>query len=91
MVTGAGFYHAAMVEGICVDENGLRLGLLDHLVDAGKEDVVREGKLGFVERGEFGVCLGDADDLKIGAMLILLEEPADMSVDEASDADAERG
>src|SRR5580658_1150749 len=43
-MAGAGFDYTAMIECIRIDEHRLRLGLLDHLVDAGEEDVVWQGE-----------------------------------------------
>jgi hypothetical protein len=90
-MAGAGFDHAAVVECVCVDEHCLWLGLLDHFIDGGKENVVWQAELRFIKLGQFAVSFGDSDDLYVRAGLDLLEKASDVSVDKAGDANAEWG
>jgi hypothetical protein len=90
-MAGAGLHHGAMIERVCVGEDSLRFGFEKHVLDAREKDVVRESEFRLVECREFAVGLGDADDLNVGAMQILLEEAADVSVNEAGDGDSKWG
>jgi len=90
-VASAGFDDAAMVKGVRVDEDSLWLGFVEHVLEVREEKVWREAEFLGDEFRELFVSFGDADDLDVGAMEILLEEAADVAVDESGNADAELG
>jgi hypothetical protein len=65
--------------------------LLEHVVEAGVIELGIEIELLGVTREERLAGVGDADDLDISAMQVVLEEPFDMAVDESDDRDTEWG
>jgi hypothetical protein len=69
----------------------LWLGFVEHVLEVREEKVWREAEFLGDEFRELFVSFGDADDLDVGAMEILLEEAADVAVDESGNADAELG
>ena len=87
-VIGAGFDDVAVVECVGVDEDGLRLGLVEHVLYVGEEKVWRETVFLRGEFGEFYVGFSDADDLDVGAALVGPEKAADVAVNEPGDGDA---
>jgi len=90
-MAGAGFDYGAMIECICVNENGLRLGFVEHVLDIREEKVWSETEFLGDEFREFFVGFGDADDLDVRAALILLEKAANVAMNESSDSDAQWG
>ena len=62
---------------------------VEHAVEAGVVELGIEIELLGVTREEWLAGIGDADDLDIGAMEIVLEESFDVAVDESYDGDTE--
>jgi len=88
-VARAGFNHSAMIVCGGVNQRGLRVRLSQHVVEPGVVELGIETELLRVPCEECLAGIGDADDLDVGAVKILLEEPLDVSVNQADDSDAQ--
>jgi hypothetical protein len=62
---------------------------LEHVVEAGVVKLGIEAELFRVSPEERLAGIGDADDLDVSAMKVLLEEAVNVSVDESDDGDAQ--
>jgi len=85
----AGLDDSAMIVSGCVRQHSLGVRFLEHVVEAGVVKLGIEAELFRVSPEERLAGIGDADDLDVSAMKVLLEEAVNVSVDESDDGDAQ--
>ncbi len=68
VVAGADFHHLAVIVSIGVSQDGLRVGLLQHVFQISEEQAAVEIKLSRIARDDLLVRLGNSDNLDVGAM-----------------------
>ena len=89
-MTSADFDNPAMVVGIRVDQNGLRVHLRDHVFQVGKQLRLREPILAGSLGQQLPIGFRDSDDLNLGIVAGLLEKSMHVSVNQTDDANPQR-
>jgi len=89
-VAGAYLHHFSVVISVGVRQNGLRVGLLQHVFQVSKDQTVVEIELRRITRRNLCVRLGNSDNLDIGPVQRALEKAFDVAVNHARDGDPER-
>ena len=79
-----------MVIGICVGQDDLRMGLLQHVFQAAKYQTPIQAELSCVSRYDVLVALGNSHNLNVRPMQRVLKEALDMPVNHARDGDTKR-
>ena len=67
-VARAYLHHFSVIKSIGVRQHGLRMRLLQHVFEIGKNQTAVEAKLRCVTRRDFGVRFGNSDNLDVGPM-----------------------
>ena len=89
-VAGAYFDHLAMIVGIGVGQNGLRMSLLQHFFQVGEQQTPVEVVLRRIARSDLLVSFGDAYHLDLRPMQRSLKKSVNVSVNQSGDSDPER-
>src|ERR1700685_1522718 len=87
-VPGALFKHLAVIEGVCVDEDGGGMSASDHVGEGSEVKGRIELMLLRVSIEKLPVRFRDPDDLDVGAFQCSVEEARDMAMREPDYADA---
>src|SRR5215470_3480321 len=82
-MTGADFHHLAMVVRVGVGQHSFRMRLFEGILQVGKKELLLQSKTGSVLGSQFLIGLGDAHDMKIRTVLIVLEKSFGVSVHQA--------
>jgi hypothetical protein len=89
-VTSADLHNAAMIVGVCIDQNGLRVHFRDHVFRIGEQLRLSEPILCRSLGQKLPIGFSDADDLNLGTMAGLLEKSMYVPVNKTDNANSQR-
>src|ERR1700758_839414 len=87
-VSRAGFHYPPVIVSVCVNQNGLRMNFLQHLVQISKQNGSIESvtRRGLAE--QMGIRLSDSHDLNLRTVAGLVEETVHVSMHQPNNGDA---